>query len=100
MCVCGVAGVDDCDSYEELCNFISTVSSGSPVKHFIIHARKCHLKGLVRPLHTAHAVAAVRSTAGLSPAWSRACSYHLAGQTQLHAVATLNSTAPARKEDS
>lgn len=43
------AGVDDCDSYEELCRFIRTVSEGSPVTHFIIHARKCHLKGLVRP---------------------------------------------------
>eukprot|EP00884_Botryococcus_braunii_P005869 jgi/Botrbrau1/15283/Bobra.97_1s0009.2 len=40
------AGVDDVDSYEELCNFISTVHQGSGVTHFIIHARKCLLKGL------------------------------------------------------
>lgn len=38
-------GVDDHDSYEELCNFIRTVSS-SGIKHFIIHARKCILNGL------------------------------------------------------
>jgi hypothetical protein len=44
---CAGAGVDDCDSYQELCNFIKTVSEGSPVTHFIIHARKCLLKGLV-----------------------------------------------------
>ncbi|GAB4818729.1 hypothetical protein N2152v2_005775 [Parachlorella kessleri] len=39
-------GVDNNDTYEELCSFIKTVSEGSPVTHFIIHARKCHLKGL------------------------------------------------------
>lgn len=39
-------GVDDVDSYPALHKFIRLVSSGSPVKHFIIHARKCHLKGL------------------------------------------------------
>ncbi len=41
-----VAGVDDVDSYEALCNFISVVSKGSGVSHFIMHARKCLLKGL------------------------------------------------------
>lgn len=39
-------GVDDVDSYEQLYNFIKVVSAGSPVKHFIIHSRKCFLKGL------------------------------------------------------
>lgn len=39
-------GVDDVDSYESLHRFIHTVSTQSPVTHFIIHARKCHLKGL------------------------------------------------------
>jgi hypothetical protein len=39
-------GVDDVDSYMELCNFIATVSEGSGVTHFIMHARKCLLKGL------------------------------------------------------
>ncbi|XP_020588997.1 uncharacterized protein LOC110030571 isoform X2 [Phalaenopsis equestris] len=38
-------GVDDCDSYNELCDFISIVSSLSPTKHFIIHARKALLSG-------------------------------------------------------
>lgn len=38
-------GVDNHDSYEELCNFIKIVSS-SGVKHFIIHARKCLLNGI------------------------------------------------------
>eukprot|EP00850_Spirogloea_muscicola_P007232 SM000036S13276 [mRNA] locus=s36:352871:357132:+ [translate_table: standard] len=39
-------GVDDHDSYEDLCQFVHTVSCQSPVHHFIIHARKAHLKGL------------------------------------------------------
>ena len=39
-------GVDDVDSYPDLHKFVQKVSSGSPVKHFIIHARKCLLKGL------------------------------------------------------
>ncbi|CAL8471488.1 g11030 [Coccomyxa elongata] len=39
-------GVDNVDSYEALCNFISVVSKGSGVSHFIMHARKCLLKGL------------------------------------------------------
>lgn len=38
-------GVDDHDSYEELHHFIMTVASCG-VKHFIVHARKCLLKGL------------------------------------------------------
>jgi tRNA-dihydrouridine synthase A len=50
-------GVDEFDSYEELCHFIKTVASGGPRK-FIIHARKCLLNGLttkqnrdIPPLH-------------------------------------------------
>eukprot|EP00252_Welwitschia_mirabilis_P006227 TRINITY_DN17031_c0_g1_i4.p1 TRINITY_DN17031_c0_g1~~TRINITY_DN17031_c0_g1_i4.p1 ORF type:complete len:259 (+),score=39.87 TRINITY_DN17031_c0_g1_i4:138-914(+) len=39
-------GVDDHDSYEQLCAFVETVSSLSPTKHFIVHARKALLKGL------------------------------------------------------
>ncbi|XP_020212126.1 uncharacterized protein LOC109796759 [Cajanus cajan] len=39
-------GVDDHDSYNELCDFIYKVSSQSPAKHFIIHSRKALLKGL------------------------------------------------------
>ena len=39
-------GVDDVDSYEALHRFVKTVSGQSPVKHFIIHARKCMLNGL------------------------------------------------------
>ena len=55
MCACkclsklsgeSIAGVDDVDSYEELCRFISTVSERSGVKHFVVHARKCILAGL------------------------------------------------------
>eukprot|EP00939_MAST-03C_sp_MAST-3C-sp1_P002863 g2863.t1 len=38
-------GADDCDSYEELCNFIKVVAT-SGVHHFIVHARKCILSGL------------------------------------------------------
>lgn len=38
-------GVDNHDSYEELHHFITTVASCG-VKHFIVHARKCLLKGL------------------------------------------------------
>lgn len=41
-----VPGVDDVDSYEALSNFIKVVSEGSGVSHFIMHARKCLLKGL------------------------------------------------------
>ncbi|KAJ7551045.1 hypothetical protein O6H91_07G131400 [Diphasiastrum complanatum] len=39
-------GVDDYDSYDQLFDFVSTVSSKSPTQHFIIHARKALLKGL------------------------------------------------------
>lgn len=38
--------MDDFDSYPELAHFIRTVAEGSAVRHFIIHARKCLLKGL------------------------------------------------------
>lgn len=39
-------GVDDDDSYEQLSQFIETVSSQSPVRHFTIHARKAILGGI------------------------------------------------------
>ncbi|TKW03239.1 hypothetical protein SEVIR_7G012400v4 [Setaria viridis] len=39
-------GVDDCDSYEELCDFVDKVVSNSPTRHFIIHARKALLSGI------------------------------------------------------
>ncbi|VAH31204.1 unnamed protein product [Triticum turgidum subsp. durum] len=39
-------GVDDRDSYEELCTFVDKVVSKSPTRHFIIHARKALLSGL------------------------------------------------------
>lgn len=39
-------GVDDMDSYEQLTNFIKIVSEQGGTEHFIIHARKCLLKGL------------------------------------------------------
>ncbi|KAF8398398.1 hypothetical protein HHK36_017325 [Tetracentron sinense] len=39
-------GVDDHDSYNELCDFIYTVASKSPTRHFIIHARKALLNGI------------------------------------------------------
>ncbi|KAJ4833344.1 hypothetical protein Tsubulata_000569 [Turnera subulata] len=39
-------GVDDHDSYNELCDFIYKVSSLSPTKHFIIHSRKALLNGI------------------------------------------------------
>ncbi|CAK7330875.1 unnamed protein product [Dovyalis caffra] len=39
-------GVDDRDSYNELCDFIYKVSSLSPTKHFIIHSRKALLNGI------------------------------------------------------
>ncbi|CAI5735350.1 unnamed protein product [Hyaloperonospora brassicae] len=38
-------GVDDCDSYEELYQYIASVAKAG-VRHFIVHARKCFLKGL------------------------------------------------------
>eukprot|EP01018_Ginkgo_biloba_P032713 Gb_04721 [translate_table: standard] len=39
-------GVDDHDTYDQLCTFIDAVASLSPTRHFIIHARKALLKGL------------------------------------------------------
>jgi len=33
-------GVDDVDTYEQLCHFVRTVSEGSPVRHFVVHCRK------------------------------------------------------------
>nr|KAJ0224875.1 hypothetical protein LSAT_V11C100042270 [Lactuca sativa] len=39
-------GVDDHDSYEQLCDFIYKVSSQSPTRHFIIHSRKALLNGI------------------------------------------------------
>lgn len=50
-------GIDDRDSYEELCEFVHAVADGG-CQHFIVHARKAWLKGLspkqnreVPPLH-------------------------------------------------
>jgi hypothetical protein len=40
------AGVDDVDSYEELCRFVRTVAERGGVGHFLVHARKCMLAGL------------------------------------------------------
>ncbi|KAG7036588.1 dusA [Cucurbita argyrosperma subsp. argyrosperma] len=39
-------GVDDHDSYNELCDFVYKVSSSSPTRHFIIHSRKALLNGI------------------------------------------------------
>ncbi|KAL5827375.1 hypothetical protein ACOSQ3_019216 [Xanthoceras sorbifolium] len=39
-------GVDDHDSYNELCDFIYKVSSLSPTRHFIVHSRKALLNGI------------------------------------------------------
>jgi len=39
-------GVDDDDSYEQLARFVETVSGASPVRHFLVHARKAILGGL------------------------------------------------------
>eukprot|EP00897_Mesotaenium_endlicherianum_P010611 jgi/Mesen1/9579/ME000653S08917 len=39
-------GVDNADSYEELCEFVGKVSEMAPVRHFVVHARKAILKGL------------------------------------------------------
>eukprot|EP00741_Cyanophora_paradoxa_P012957 tig00020660_g12513.t1 len=36
-------GVDDRDSYEELAEFVSRVSEGGGVRHFVVHARKALL---------------------------------------------------------
>lgn len=39
-------GVDDEDSYEQLAEFVRRVSCASPVRHFVVHARKAILGGL------------------------------------------------------
>ncbi|KAG0027346.1 hypothetical protein BGZ81_005682 [Podila clonocystis] len=39
-------GVDNLDSYEYLYDFIKLVSTTTSVTHFVVHARKCWLKGL------------------------------------------------------
>ncbi|KAG0011182.1 hypothetical protein BGZ80_000872 [Entomortierella chlamydospora] len=39
-------GVDNLDSYEYLHDFIELISTTTSVDHFIVHARKCWLKGL------------------------------------------------------
>ncbi|CAN0864700.1 tRNA-dihydrouridine(20/20a) synthase [Linum grandiflorum] len=39
-------GLDDHDSYNELCDFIYKVSALSPTKHFVIHSRKALLNGI------------------------------------------------------
>lgn len=39
-------GVDDCDSYQQLCEFVATISEQAGVEHFVIHARKALLNGL------------------------------------------------------
>lgn len=39
-------GVDDQDSYEQLAEFVGTVSQTGGVEHFIVHARKAILGGL------------------------------------------------------
>lgn len=39
-------GVDDDDSYAQLAEFVRVVSKQSPVRHFVVHARKAILGGL------------------------------------------------------
>lgn len=39
-------GVDDADSYEQLAAFVAAVSGAGGVRRFVIHARKCLLRGL------------------------------------------------------
>ena len=39
-------GVDDDDSYAQLAEFVRVVSEQSPVRHFVVHARKAILGGL------------------------------------------------------
>eukprot|EP00879_Flechtneria_rotunda_P031649 GHRR01034596.1.p1 GENE.GHRR01034596.1~~GHRR01034596.1.p1 ORF type:complete len:365 (+),score=55.04 GHRR01034596.1:341-1435(+) len=39
-------GVDDADSYQQLMHFVNVVSTHGGVKNFIIHARKCILRGV------------------------------------------------------
>jgi hypothetical protein len=36
-------GVDEVDSYAQLARFVAVVSAGSPVTHFVLHARKAFL---------------------------------------------------------
>eukprot|EP00271_Cylindrocystis_brebissonii_P005028 TRINITY_DN1697_c0_g7_i1.p1 TRINITY_DN1697_c0_g7~~TRINITY_DN1697_c0_g7_i1.p1 ORF type:complete len:402 (-),score=59.26 TRINITY_DN1697_c0_g7_i1:634-1839(-) len=66
-------GVDDVDSYEELCTFVETVAKLSPVDHFVIHSRKAILKGLspaqnrsVPPLKYEYVLALVRDFPSLT----------------------------------
>ena len=66
-------GVDDVDSYQELCRFVRTVAERSGVRHFIIHARKCMLNGLsphqnrtIPPLRSAEPVLGRLSPRGLA----------------------------------
>lgn len=75
---CGVTvkcrtGVDERDSYEELCEFVDVVASEGGVSHFIIHARKALLDGLspadnrkIPPLHPERVFALARDFPGLS----------------------------------
>ncbi|KAL9677148.1 hypothetical protein QQ045_005375 [Rhodiola kirilowii] len=39
-------GVDDRDSYNELCDFVCKISTLSPTRHFVIHSRKALLNGI------------------------------------------------------
>ena len=39
-------GVDDADSYDELCRYVDTIVTGSPTRRFYVHARKALLNGL------------------------------------------------------
>uniref|UniRef100_A0A0E0P6Q4 tRNA-dihydrouridine synthase n=1 Tax=Oryza rufipogon TaxID=4529 RepID=A0A0E0P6Q4_ORYRU len=55
-------GVDDRDSYEELCEFVDKVVSKSPTRHFIIHARKALLSGL-SPAENRKVTASIRQGA-------------------------------------
>ena len=60
------AGVNDADSFELLCNFVRTVSEGSPVRHFIVHCRKAllnfnpHQNRTIPPLRRSWAFALAR----------------------------------------
>lgn len=65
-------GVDDFDSYGELCDFVGTVAERGPVTHFIVHARKALLSGLspaqnrsVPPLRYEYVLALLRDFPGL-----------------------------------
>ncbi len=42
-------GIDECDSYEYLCNFIHRIHEKAKVNHFIIQARKAILGGKLSP---------------------------------------------------